>query len=325
MAVNQKQIAERLGVSIAVVSRSLSGTAREIGISDETIQRVKKTALEMGYVPNAAARALKGKASNTLGVVVYDFLDPYFGVMIERLHRAAHDEGYSLVLVGFQGRDPAASDLAPLHKHIIDGLVVLGSAEQSVWLNDFNHIPVVRVGHGDPAARRICVTVDEEAAAARLLDHLVAIGCSCCRFVGSGLYAHELRARAVAQAAEARGMRFERTVADVESFQAGRQAVAALPTGDGAALVCATDTIAMGALHALHAAGLHRPVTGFDDIPAAAQFVPSITTIRQPVEEIVRQAVAAVTGAQHPAEILLPGRLVVRESTGGGAAPQGPR
>jgi LacI family transcriptional regulator len=317
MAVNQKQIAERLGVSIAVVSRSLSGTAREIGISDETIQRVKETAVEMGYVPNAAARALKGKSSQTIGVVVYDFLDPYFGVMIEQLHRTAHEEGYSLVLVGFQGRDPAESDLAPLHKHTIDGLVVLGSADQSAWLNDFKHIPVVRVGHGDPTARHVCVSIDETAAAIQLLDHLEAVDCSGFAFVGSRLYAHELRAQAIEQTADVRGMRFEKIILSEDGFAAGLRAVESLRTagGESQVLVCATDTIAMGALHALHAAGLRWRVTGFDDIPAAAQFVPSITTIRQPAEEIVRQAVAAIAGKQPAAEILLPGRLVVREST----------
>ena len=90
MAVYQKQIAEKLGVSIALVSRVLSGKAEEIGIAPETIKRVIKTAEEMDYVPNAAALALKGKATRTIGVVVYDFKDPFFGAIIEQLQTQAH-------------------------------------------------------------------------------------------------------------------------------------------------------------------------------------------------------------------------------------------
>lgn len=317
MAVNQKQIAERLGVSIAVVSRSLSGTAREIGISEETIKRVKAVALEMGYVPNAAARALKGKASNTIGVVVYDFLDPFFGTMLEQLHRVAHNEGYSLVLVGFQGRHPDESDLAPLHKHVIDGLVVLGSEDESSWLREFTHIPIARVGHGNGASHGVSISVDERAAAVQILDHLQSIDCNHCLFVGSMLYAHELRYQAYKHVADAKSMRIEKVLSAKDGFDAGLEVVESLLSEgrEPVALLCATDMIAMGALHALCDVGMQWPVTGFDDIPAAARFMPSITTIRQPVEEIVRQAVLAVAKAQSHAEILLPGTLVVREST----------
>lgn len=157
MAVSQKQIAERLGVSIALVSRVLSGKAREVGIADATVERVMKVAEEMGYVPSAAALTLKGKASRTIGVVVYDFRDPFFGAIIEQLQAQAHEQDYSLVLAGFKGRHPESSDLAPLHKHAIDGLVVIGSADRSEWLAGFrqdaggSHWPLRGGRGGQPA------------------------------------------------------------------------------------------------------------------------------------------------------------------------------
>ena len=106
MAVSQKQVAERVGVSIALVSRVLSGKARDVGIAQSTIERVMQVATEMGYVPNAAALTLKGKATRTIGVVVYDFKDPFFGAIIEELQAQAHEHGYSLVLAGFKKRVP---------------------------------------------------------------------------------------------------------------------------------------------------------------------------------------------------------------------------
>ncbi|HKL20692.1 MAG TPA: LacI family DNA-binding transcriptional regulator, partial [Tichowtungia sp.] len=148
MAVSQKQIAEKLGVSIALVSRVLSGKASEIGIAPQTIERVLSTAQEMGYVPSAAALALKGKATRTLGVVVYDFNDPFFGALIEQLQMRAHEHGYSLMLAGFLNRIPDEKDLQPLHKHALDGLIVIGTDLHADWLRDFEHLPVARIGHG---------------------------------------------------------------------------------------------------------------------------------------------------------------------------------
>ncbi len=317
MAVNQKQIAERLGVSIAVVSRSLSGTAREIGIAQETIERVQKVAREMGYVPNVAAQTLKGKASNTLGVVVYDFLDPFFGSMLEQLQKEVHQEGYSLILVGFSGRHPSISDLTPLHKHVIDGLIVLGSAAGNDWLNGFKHLPVVRIGHGEPADHGICVAIDDLTAADQLLEHLISRGSRRYCFIGSNLYGHDLRYEAFKRVADSKGIQLERLVSSEDGFTAGLRSAETLlaENREPAALVCATDMIAMGALHALRDSGAQWPVTGFDDIPAAGQFMPSITTVRQPVEDIAHHAVKSIANPGTATSAILPGRLIVREST----------
>ncbi len=304
MAVSQKQIAERVGVSIALVSRVLSGRAREVGIAEATIARVLAAAEEMGYVPSAAALTLKGKSSRTMGVVVYDFRDPFFGTVIEQLQGLAHGQGYSLVLAGFKGRHPEESDLAPLHKHAIDGLIILGSADRSEWLEGFSGMPVARIGHGAPDECSVRIAVDEADAARQLVDHLRSRGCGACAYVGEPLFAHALRFRALEQAAAGLGLSVERRT----------PASPDLAEGD-AALVCATDTIAMEMLRLLHDAGRTRPVTGFDDIPSAARFIPPITTVRQPVEEMAKQAFRAVAEGAGPREVLLRGWLVARGST----------
>lgn len=313
MAVSQKQIAERIGVSIALVSRVLSGKARDVGIAEATIEKVLHAAGEMGYVPSAAALTLKGKSSRTIGVVVYDFRDPYFGTIIEKLQASAHEQNYSLVLAGFKGRHPEASDLAPLHKHAIDGLIVLGSSERSEWLAGFRSMPVVRIGQGEPDEPVVRVSIDENLAAEQILDHLVSKGWKHVAFIGSNLFVHAIRFQALERAAETRPVQLERYVWASDGFEAGLQATRGID--QEMALVCATDVIAMGALHALHDSGKKLPVTGFDDIPAAAQFIPPITTIHQPLSEMVKQAFRAVVESAEPQEILLPGNLIIRHST----------
>jgi LacI family transcriptional regulator len=317
MAVSQKQIAERLGVSIALVSRVLSGKASEVGIADATIARVLAMAEEMGYVPSAAALTLKGKSSRTIGVVVYDFRDPFFGVMIEKLQEQAHEEGYSLVLAGFKGRHPEPSDLAPLHKHAIDGLIILGSADRSCWLDGFGTLPVARIGHGHPDEASVRIGIDEADAARQLLDHLASKGCDRHAFIGANLFVHALRFQCLENVARATGRTIENHCWASDGFDAGLQATRNILSGDtqGLSLVCATDAIAMGALHALDDARVRLPVTGFDDIPAAAQFIPPITTMRQPVGEMVRRAFRSMLEPTTAGEELLRGELVPRRST----------
>lgn len=102
-----------------------------------------------------------------------------------------------------------------------------------------------------------------------------------------------------------------------DGFEAGLQATRNVLSGNAGelALVCATDVIAMGALHALHNAGASLAVTGFDDIPAAAQFIPPITTMRQPIREMAKRAFDAVVAPSEAGEVLLKGKLVVRSSS----------
>lgn len=320
MAVSQKQIAEKVGVSIALVSRVLSGKAKEIGIAPETITRVLKTAQEMGYVPSAAALALKGKATRTIGVVVYDFKDPFFGSIIEQLQIQAREHNYSLVLAGFLHRTPDEQDLQPLYKHAIDGLIVIGTDLHADWLTNFPHLPIVRIGHGGPNEPSVRVTIDEHESARLLIDHLIQNGRKNMLYFSADLPAHRLRQKAFENVAANRKIVFSfRQSTEREAFEAGIQtACEPLPPGVDA-LICATDQVAMGALNTLSKNGIavpnHLSVTGFDGIAAAKQFVPSITTIYQPINEMVSAAMGVVVQKTPPGCHFVTPRLIVRQSS----------
>lgn len=317
MAVSQKQIAQKLGVSIALVSRVLSGKAAEIGITPNTIERVLKTAEEMGYVPSAAALSLKGKSTRTLGVTVYDFNDPFFGSLIKQIQIQAHEHNYSLLLAGFLNRIPDEQDLQSLHKHALDGLIVIGTDLNAEWLNNFRNMPVARIGHGGPGEQSVRVTVDENQTAGLILDHLIATGRKRLMYISANLPAHRIRQQAFEKAASTRNIELlTEQFSGRDAFEAGGQLVSLRRDAD--ALICATDQVAMGALHALHEAGISVPeemaVTGFDDIPTAAQFIPPITTICQPLKEMVRQAFGAVIDSVPPKTVYLYGELTVRQT-----------
>jgi len=322
MAISQKQIAEKMGVSIALVSRVLSGKAAEIGITQETIDRVTKAAEEMSYVPSAAALSLKGKPTRTIGVAVYDFNDPFFGALIQQIQIQAHEYNHSLMLAGFLSRIPDEQDLQALHKHSIDGLIILGSDTEAQWLHDFRQLPVARIGHGSVMEKSVRITIDEGDAARQLVEHLSVRGKKKLIYISDPLPAHHLRQVALKNAATAADMRFTSVLYEQKDpFDAGLQATKQLleTALDAVALVCATDQIAMGALHALDDAGIDVPgqvaVTGFDDIPAASQFIPPLSTVHQPFAEMVQQAFQAIMEPSRPQAILFPGELVVRRTT----------
>lgn len=322
MAVSQKQIAEKLGVSIALVSRVLSGKAAEIGITQAKIEQVLKTADEMGYVPSAAALSLIGKSTRTIGIAVYDFNDPFFGTLIKEIQNQARTNGYSLVLTGFLNRTPDRNDLEPLHKHSLDGLIVIGTDTEAGWLEDFNKLPVARIGHGGMDEKSTRISVDEESAAAKLISHLVDSGRREIVYLCADLPAHRIRFEGLTKAAAKHSINIH-CVFSLErgAFAAGQEATPrALESFPGVdALLCATDRVAMGALHALHNQGVAAPgkiaVTGFDDVPAASEFIPPITTIRQPVRKMVEQAFRAVMMDEAPGIVDFSGELMIREST----------
>jgi len=322
MAVSQKQIAEKMGVSISLVSRVLSGKAAEIGIAPNTIDGVVKAAAEMGYVPSAAALSLKGKPTRTIGVAVYDFNDPFFAALIKEIQLLAHEHNYSLVLAGFLSRIPDEQDLRSLHKHSIDGLIVLGSDIEAHWLHDFQHLPVARIGHGSETEKSMRITIDEAGAAHQLVEHLSARGNKKLTSIIDALPAHGLRQAALKRVAEPAGMRFTSVLSEQKDpFTAGFLATQNLlkTALDTDALVCATDQIAMGALHALDDAGVDVPgqiaVTGFDDIPSASQFIPPLTTVHQPFAKMVQQAFQAIIESPPPQKVCFPGKLIPRETT----------
>ncbi len=317
MAVSQKQIAQKLGVSIALVSRVLSGKAAEIGITAETIERVLKAAEEMGYVPSAAALTLKGKSTRTIGVAVYDFNDPFFGALIKQIQIQAHEHNYSLILAGFLNRNPDEQDLQALHKHALDGLIVIGTDLNAKWLNHFQGLPVARIGHGGPDEQSVRATVDEDQSARLIIDHLAATGRRHPMYLCADLPAHRIRQQAFVRAAAERNIELlTEQFPGRDAFESGQRLAPLRRTAD--ALICATDQVAAGALHALHTAGIHVPeqiaVTGFDDIPAAAQSIPPITTICQPLKEMVRLAFQTLIEPSGTQAVYLPGTLIVRET-----------
>ena len=322
MKVTQKDIAKKLGVSTSLVSRVLSGRAEEIGIRAELISEVQALAKKLRYVPSSAALALKGKKSATIGVVVYDFYDPFFTKLIGALQKIAHEENYSILLVGFMNRAVSESSLRPLYKHNVDGIIVIGSHGDMSWIDNFGGLPVARIGHGADSRLRLCAQVDENLAMQAIAEHLESQKVKSAVFARRATPVHAQRELAFLNAFthDKFGTAFARNSRHADEVEAGFEIVDKLfeePLPQ--AVVCASDMIAIGVIKALNARGVSVPkdilVTGFDDIFSASFFMPSITSYRQDIGQMAKKAFFAAAKEQGEGDFEFEGELIIRESS----------
>ncbi len=301
--VTQKDIAERIGVSVSLVSRALAGQAESIGVAKSTVTKVRRAARELGYLPNASARILKGASARTVGVVVYDFADPFFGPVIHELQRCAHKSGYSLVLGGFENRQVWELDVTALLKHHIDGLIIIGSGPQLDWVAPFvaKGLRVVRIGHGPSRRGLHTIESNDQQGLTALVSGLAEKGRQRLAFAGANHSAHRARFRCFKRAVQTvlgQGSSvanyFSQTGLWEAGYDAGTHFAAAPKSRRPDAIIAASDVIALGILRALAEHQLEVPadcaVTGYDDIPAAALAVPALTTVHQPIIAMARAA-----------------------------------
>lgn len=292
--VTQKEIAARLGVSISLVSRVLSGSAREIGVPLDTIAEIERVAKKLGYVPNRAAQALKGKSTHTIGVVVYDFKDPFFSDFVGTLQDKLHSKGYSTILVGFSDRQIDERDLTPLRQHILDAVIILGSDFSGAVHPNLQVAPIFRIGHTVPGEDSVSYCPDEVGAARELGAYVESMDCRRILILGADLPNHSIRARAMEGVFQERGFDVRMEVVQGKPFFDAGKSFAAQLCDEGALpdiIVCTIDQIALGVMKGLLQRGIVIPedirVTGFDNIHFSGQFFPSLTTFAQPMDDVV--------------------------------------
>ena len=342
--VTMKDVADAAGVAQSTVSRILNDAPALIRVSEQTRARVRAIASELGYQPHPFARALRGAPSMLLGAVVRDITDPFFAPAIEALSLQAKERGYSVVLGHARARpDEALALTAVLEARQCDAIVLLGDlGEEPRLVEDLrnSHVRVVALwhgtqhhGHGFPT-----VSVDNRAGIRAALTHLTSLEHRRIAFIGGDSHG-DIRERKAAYVEYLREAGLEQPddyIRDVRNgITGGEQALSALlrlpqrPT----AIITATDILAMGAIHAAYESAVAVPeelsIVGFDDIPIAAAAVPTLTTVRMPLTEIVAAGVELAVGdrewsahgVQELPRLVFEPSLIVRRSTAP-AAPQ---
>lgn len=334
-AVSVRDVATLAQVSPGTVSNVLNHPER---VSVDVRGRVEAAIDKLGFVRNHAARQLRVGRSRMVGLIVLDMANPFFTDVARGADDACEQFG-TAVLVGNSDRSSAKERryLEAFEEQRVRGVLlspVTDAATTQLQRMTVQGVPVVLLDHPSPAGSEIpSVSVDDEMGGWLAARHLIERGRTRLAFVGlarPALGQVQARLAGVRRAvAEASGVSLRLAPPPDVSMAAGREAAAELlripehERPDG--LICPTDIIALGALHALLMAGLRVPhdisITGYDDIETASTAAVPLTTVRQPARQMGATAVAlleeiiASGSAPEQAQTVFQPDLVVREST----------
>lgn len=301
MAVTIKDIARAAGVSHSTVSRALR---RHPAIALDTVDRIRRIADELGYIPNTVARGLKTSRSGVLGVIVRRIVDPFFAEVLHGIEDVLHDEGYSLFLAA-SNRDPDREReiVRLMSERRVDGVIICSTqvSEQHRRQLERFRVPSVLINNQASEDSAYSVYHDDADGSYQLTRHLIHLGHNRIAYLGNaraGRTTHD-RLRGYQAALNEAGLAIRpEYVTDGPNGlpQGGLQGVQHFLelANPATAIVCYNDVMAIGAIQALQQAGLGVPgdcsITGFDDIELAAYVNPPLTTFNQPKYELGCQA-----------------------------------
>jgi DNA-binding LacI/PurR family transcriptional regulator len=308
-------VARAAGVSTSTVSIVLNKTPLSRYVASKTKEHVCKMAAEMGYYPDALARSLSRRRSQTIGVLVFDISDPFCMSLLRGIEQALYPTSYLPIIMDADNRrDQFERYLDMLLERRVEGVVVVANwlfAEiDPVAKLTSNKIPTVVVGR-DLTSRSIrSVVVDNEAGGYAAIEHLYSLGHrkiavlrgpeelddSSRRWLGIQRFANEVSLRLDPRLT----FQLPSAMDPSSGFEVGSRLTTELlhAKRDFSAILAFDDLTALGALRALWMAGRRVPddcsIIGFDDVPPAALSTPGITTIRQPMLDMGMLAASLV-------------------------------
>jgi LacI family transcriptional regulator, repressor for deo operon, udp, cdd, tsx, nupC, and nupG len=333
MAVRLRDVADHAGVSVKTVSNVVHGHP---AVSRPMRSKVQASIEALGYVPNISARSLRTGRSGLIGLAVPRITDPYFCDVAAAVIDAAAARGLSVLVEQTGGEFVRENDvLLGRRPTIVDGLILSPISVSQAALDEASPgVPLVLLGEHLLASQRSRVAIDNVAASAQAVGHLLRLGRR--RIVavgakrGSTAATAELRLagyrRAMTEAGVERDGALE-VATDDFTRAAGIRAVDDLVAAgtDFDALFCFNDLLALGAMQALRRHGLEVPgdvaVVGVDDIDEGRHSDPDLTTVAADLTVLAAAAVdSLVRRLDDPASpdgdsIVVPHRLVVRGST----------
>jgi DNA-binding LacI/PurR family transcriptional regulator len=330
------EVAQKVGVSEATVSRVLNGRA---GVSGSTREAVLTALDVLGY---ERPTQLRGERARLIGLVLPELQNPIFPALAEVIGGALAQRGFTPVLCTARtaGGLSEADYVAMLLDQHVSGVVFAGGHSEQAAPHDHYRllrsrgIPVVLINAAVDGLDLPCVSTDDATAAGQAFTHLASLGHQRIGLVaGPQDHIPSLRKLAAFTEHARRGQR----AGDAEpgeggpvehalfSLEGGQAATTRLLRHGVTGVICASDVLALGAIRAVRRAGLSVPgdvsVVGYDDSAFMNCTDPPLTTVRQPIEAMGRAAVALLVNQMdnvsvYPEELLFEPELVVRGSTG---------
>jgi len=336
MPVTLQDIATRLGISVATVSRALAGYD---DIALATRQRVLQAAQEMGYHPNITARRLQQQRTDTLGFVVPTFgprfSDPYFSELLAGIGNAAAEQGYDLLVSTCSPDTPDETRAYArlVQERRVDGLLVVRTREHDArvaYLREQDY-PFVAFGRTRVEGDFCYLDVDGTVGIREVTQHLIKLGHRRIAIVlpPENLMFTHYRWLGFEEAMAEAGLPIEPTLVEHSGLteRSGYEIGRAFLTRDDppSAIVACNDLMALGVVSAAQGLGLtvgrDVAVTGFDDVTLATHSHPPLTTVRQPIYEIGQRICVMLVQLLRgelleERHVILEPQLIIRQSCG---------
>lgn len=295
-----KDVAKEAGVSIATVSRVINKSPKA---SKASIASVTQAMAKLGYRPNAAAKALVSQSSNTVGVLVGDVSDPFFGTLVKAVDNVAHEHGkHILIGNGYHSPEEERKAIELLINNRCDALVIhskgLSDEELIGYAKEVKGL--VFINRHIPEMAERCIALDNRRGAYLATEYLIRHGHTKIACVASAHRIEDSDQRIDGYLQALRDNNIELPQSYIEygepNNDGGEVAMTNLLTKslDITGVVAYNDYMAAGALSVLDENGIKVPdqisMLGFDDGLIARYVSPRLTTIRYPIAMMAERA-----------------------------------
>ena len=300
---NIKELADKLKLSPTTVSRVLNGKSIKFRISQETSQKVLDAARKYHYSPNRIARGLKLEKTETIGLIIPDIANPYFGSIAKTIEVEAHNNGYSIILCdSLDDENTEAELLQLLAGRKVDGIIIAPTGKSSRQVTEIQRqgIPVIVIDRYLPGTNLPFVTTDNYLGGLLATEHFIEMGhrnIACLQGI-NGISANNDRVQGYREALQKHGIPLDESMIlgtdfGEENGYIQTKKLLVLPECP-TAIFALSNLISIGTLRALKEAGLTIPdnisIVSFDEQPYSAFLACPMTTVEQPREEIGKLA-----------------------------------
>lgn len=325
--ITSHEVAHKAGVSQSTVSRAFSGDER---LSKATRERVLKIARDLGYHPNAIARSLITQRTQIIGIVASYMSNPFFPVVLQAFTQRLHDLGWK-VLLFTAGTSEDVDELLPeVMAYQVDGLIIVTASLSSKMTGEVlkRGTPVVLFNRYSPGSGASAVVCANYEGGRMVADTLLDAGHKLLAYITGrpDTSTNVDRQRGFLERLAERGYKSCKVEPGNFTYQGGFDGASRLLQSAKRpdAIFCANDITALGALDAARKLSIKVPdelsVIGFDDISMAQWAAYELTTVRQPIEEMIEASVGLLLQRVEDMTLesvlkFIPGTLVKRGSS----------
>ncbi|MFK7902264.1 MAG: LacI family DNA-binding transcriptional regulator [Nitratireductor sp.] len=299
MAVTLKEVAALAGVSRSAVSRTFTDGA---SVSAKTREKVERASRKLGYQPNLIARSLSTNRTKLIGLIANNFHNPIFMEVFDLFTKALQKKGYRPLIVNLTDESDPEVSVQLLKQYNVDGVIIATSTLSIEFSKAFSDakLPVVHAfGRFQKGVNVPVVGVDNIEAGRLAAQTLVDCGYKNIGFLGGPIDASSTQDRAVGFLNQMEKLKVKPAIvkyARAYAYKAGCEALAEIfKEAEVDALFCGDDLLCMGAIDEAKKMGKKIPdelgFIGFNNMEMAAWAAYDLTTISQPVGDIIKSSI----------------------------------